>query len=172
MVYKQIKTKIMSEDLLDDESNGTNELPQMLNVLTILTFIGSGLSLLSGLWGFFTMDSQKEAFELSRAQLESAGGSGNELMDGLMEGAAIAIENAPTLNTISVIVALLCLVGAFQMRKLKKTGYYIYLVACLIGIIGPLAIIDGGIMGGFILLGSVFSILFIILYGVNLKHLR
>jgi Mg2+ and Co2+ transporter CorA len=59
MVYKQIKTKIMSEDLLDDESNGTNELPQMLNVLTILTFIGSGLSLLSGLWGFFTMDSQK-----------------------------------------------------------------------------------------------------------------
>jgi hypothetical protein len=27
-------------------------------------------------------------------------------------------------------------------------------------------------MGGFILLGSVFSILFIILYGVNLKHLR
>jgi hypothetical protein len=93
-------------------------------------------------------------------------------MDGLMEGAAIAIENAPTLNTISVIVALLCLVGAFQMRKLKKTGYYIYIVACLIGIIGPLAIIGGGIMGGFILLGSVFSIFFIILYGVNLKHLR
>ena len=59
-----------------------------------------------------------------------------------------------------------------QMRKLKKTGYYIYIVACLIGIIGPLAIIGSGIMGGFILLGSVFSILFIILYGVNLKHLR
>jgi hypothetical protein len=58
------------------------------------------------------------------------------------------------------------------MRSLKKTGYYIYVAGCIIGIVGPLAIVGGGIMGGMILLGSVFSILFIILYGVNLKHMR
>ena len=162
----------MSDDLLDDNQNGTNELPQMLNVLTILTFIGSGLSLLSGLWGFMTMGAQQEALETSMAELDSLGGSGNQMLDGMMEGAIVAAENAPTLNTIGVIVAILCILGALQMRKLKKTGYYIYVAACLIGIVGPLVIVGGGIMGGIILLGSVFSILFIILYGVNLKHMK
>ncbi|MDA9261768.1 hypothetical protein N9P38_00245 [Flavobacteriales bacterium] len=161
----------MSEDLLDDFQNETKELPQMLNVLTILTFIGSGLALLMNIWSFITHDSKVEEFEQSMAQLESLGGTGNSLMDGMMEGAVKAIENGPTLYTIAIVVAILCLFGAYQMRSLKKTGYYIYVAGCLIGIVGPLAIIGGGIMGGMILLGSVFSILFIILYGVNLKHM-
>lgn len=162
----------MSDDLLDDNSQGTGELPQMLNVLTILTFIGSGLALLMNAWNFMTHSSKMAEYEESIAQLESLGGSGNSLMDGMMEGAVKALENGPTLYTIAIVTAILCLVGAWQMRSLKKTGYYIYVAGCIIGLVGPLAIVGGGVMGGIVLLGSVFSILFIILYGVNLKHMK
>lgn len=37
------------DEVIDDIKNEDGKLPQMLNVLTILTFIGSGLNLLAGL---------------------------------------------------------------------------------------------------------------------------
>mgnify|MGYP007014137005 CR=1 FL=1 len=94
------------------------------------------------------------------------------MLDGIMESAKLAVENAPLLNSVSLLVAVLCITGAILMRNLKRNGYFVYVTACLIEIIVPIVIIGGGIVSGFLLAGSVFSILFIILYGVNVKHLK
>jgi len=53
------------------------------------------------------------------------------------------------------------LYGAIQMWKLKKLGFYIYAAANVI-----LLIMSFGIMG------LIFTALFIVLYGLNLKHME
>lgn len=160
-------------DLLDTDHSGPKQLPQMLNVLTILTFIGSGLSLLSSIWSFFTLSKTRETLEMSREMQEEMNQElDNPMLNSVMESSLKMLENGPTLYTVGIIVALLSILGALQMRKLKKTGFYLYTASNIAGIAVPLAIVGFGFMGSMILLGSIFTILFIILYAVNLKHMK
>lgn len=163
----------MSDDVLDEFDPNSGKLPGMLNVLTILTFIWSGLMTLMSIYNLLTLERQREQFEQSMAILDESNPElANGFVGGMMESARLAVENAPVLNSTSLIVALLCIFAAYMMRNLKRNGYFLYVAACLIEIIVPIAIIGGGIVSGMILAGSIFSILFIILYGVNLKHLK
>jgi hypothetical protein len=81
---------------------------------------------------------------------------------------------------INLVAALICLWGVIQMWQLKKMGFYLYLVGEIaplivsiltIGIIAMFSF-GGGIMALAVVLGSFFSVLFIILYALNLKHLH
>jgi len=165
----------MNEDfdnLLDSDQSGPKQLPQMLNVLTILTFIGSGISLLSSIWSFTTLSQTRATLEMTRGvQGELNEDLDNPFVNNIMEGTMRMLENGPTIYTVGIIVAILSILGALQMRKLKKTGFFLYSAANIAGVAVPLAIVGFGFMGSMILLGSVFTILFIILYAVNLKHL-
>jgi hypothetical protein len=79
------------------------------------------------------------------------------------------IENMSIANGIS---AILCLVGAVLMWGLDKKGFYLYVIGTLVGIIAPIMIykgILGAVAGGGI---AFFGIIFVILYGLNLKHMR
>ncbi len=62
---------------------------------------------------------------------------------------------------ISLILIAGSLFGAIQMWKLKKLGFYIYAAANVI-----LLIMSFGIMS------LIFTALFIVLYGLNLKHME
>ncbi len=63
------------------------------------------------------------------------------------------------------------LIGVLMMWKQKKTGFYVYAVFELVQPIMPL-ILGLGLVGGIMAtVGIIFAILFIILYGVNLKHM-
>ena len=163
----------MKEELLDDKLNSENqELSEMLNILTILTFIGSGFSILMNVYSYMTMAESKLKIEESIAKLDSVEDTKIPFVNGFMDSALKAIENGPILYPIAILVGVLCIIGALQMRKQKRIGFYIYLGACIIGAIVPIIILGGGFIGGMVLVGSVISILFIILYGVNIKQLR
>ncbi len=81
---------------------------------------------------------------------------------------------------VNLLAALICLYGVIQMWKLKKIGFYFYLVGEILPIIVTIATIGfatmfsfaGGIFaiiaGG---LGLVFAIAFIVMYALNLKHM-
>ena len=56
--------------------------------------------------------------------------------------------------------------GALQMWKLKKMGFYVYVGATAVGIILPMVL-----GGGFSVSGLIVPVLFVVLYGLNLKHL-
>ena len=60
------------------------------------------------------------------------------------------------------------------MWALKKQGYMLYLVGCVIAIATPFInmLLDVVQEGGVILTTSVINILFIVLYSVNKKHLK
>lgn len=161
----------MSEDLLDAKQKETHELPQMLNVLTILTFIVSGFYLMVSLYNLLTKSYQIEKANDKIEKLQQTGND-NFIIEGAIEALEMSTEYFTILNLVPIIIAILCITGALLMRKLKKNGYYVYILGCISEIVIPAIAIGGSVLGSMLLISSVFSILFIILYGVNLKHMR
>ena len=58
------------------------------------------------------------------------------------------------------------LFGVIKMWKLQKVGFMLYTGASVV------SMIMGIVYSGFGVMGVIFPILFIVLYGLNLKHLK
>lgn len=148
------------------------QLPGMLNVLTILTFIGCGLAYITSIYGFFTAGKNME--ELEEA-VDKAGD--NEMLRKIAEG-SIELANKSADNKYILLVSgllftTLCLIGALQMRKLKKSGYLLYVIGELTPVIISAVIFGfGNLMGNISLIGGAFfAVLFVILYTTQRKYL-
>ena len=152
--------------------------PTFLTVLCILTFIGSGFGLISNAMGYFSAD--KTAADMVKASQELKGKkeSNNatnfegQMMDTLTT--AFTPDNLRKSAIGGVVGSILCLVGAIMMWNLRRTGYYIYVVGALIGIAIPFMIFGTGnlVAIGMSVFSGFFGLLFIVLYGLNLKSLR
>jgi hypothetical protein len=166
-----------------ENSNQTNDvfaqqrpkgLPGMLNVLTILTFIGCALSYISSCYSYFTNnDPDKQIQKLNEAK-EKVGdsGFGAKMIDSSIEMVQKSYDNRYLLLISGLIFTTLCLIGAMQMRKLKKTGYYYYLVGELAPIVLMAGLFGSSFFGAFALLfATLISVIFVILYSTQLKHL-
>lgn len=122
--------------------------PAFLTVLCVLTFIGSGLGLISFL-----------AMAVGMGSLMSFMGD---------MGGASSVGNAGTAYfAVSALLAAGTLFGAIMMWKLKKTGFYLYTAASVIAFLLPLFF---GM--SFSVMGAVVAVIFIVLYGLNLKHME
>jgi len=86
-------------DAMHDDTQGS--LPAFLNVLTILTFIGSGLALLSVIYSFLTLDQQLENTRDAMRLLNDMPQNG--FGRSMLESSLAILEHAPLLNTISII---------------------------------------------------------------------
>jgi hypothetical protein len=153
-------------DSFSDVPPPAKKLPDMLNVLTILTFIGCTLGLIGAVYNYFTICTSLEKM----AKL----GEDNP-MASMMESMADAIQKQCEMKLpvliISLVSVALCFIGAMQMRKLKRTGFFIYLVGEIAVPLATLLMIGGG--GGIMTtLGFIFPVVFIILYATQLKHLK
>ena len=130
----------MSEQVND---SGAKKRPVFITVLAILTFVGAGFGVISGL-----------------GQLSIDGGLGGS----------------------TIIANLLCIVGAIMMMKLKKVGFYLYVVGQLTPIIYVFAVLGGLEAMSVPGLGSavaavtaivlIVPIAFIVMYALNLKHMK
>ena len=84
-----------------------------------------------------------------------------------------AAENAVPNLIIGIVCSLLCLFGALQMWKLLKRGFYIYCVGEIVPPIAQLFLGAGGMFGSMTtVIGFLIAIIWIVLYGVNLKHMK
>jgi hypothetical protein len=144
-----------------EETNVTTR-PAFLTVLCILTWVGSGLGLIGGLFGL-----------MSSSVLDGAD-FGNSALNA-------SIESAKMIQYASLVCIVLCIIGSVMMWQMKKVGFFIYLV----GELAPLALSfivlgslasAGGAMGGFAAaagaIAAIFPIAFVVMYAVNLKHLK
>lgn len=146
-----------------------------INVLTILTFIGSGLGILFQCYYMFNAKKLYDTAIASQANLDKAPAWARSLQGPDPIGVATrTFENRIPINLLAFIALVLCIYGAIEMRKLKKTGFYIYVIGELVLpllstalFIGTAAM--GGIGFGF---GVFFMLLFIILYATQLKHMQ
>lgn len=170
----------MSAELQDYERTASR--PVFITILCILTFIGSGWGIISGGIQYFSADKQaqvlaitkqKASADIEKADSQDAGAKMAAKMVNSMSTTFTA-ENIKKAGLAAILGAVFCLAGAFMMWKLKKTGYYLYIVGTLVGIISPFLIYGGdNIMAIFssIMVG-LFGLVFVILYGVNLKHMH
>ena len=144
--------------------------PQFLTVLCILTFIGVGIAIIGAVMGYMaTM-----AAGAMMGMAGDMGGSDMSAMPGMeeaMSAANAAIQYATVILGVSILGAVLCLVGAIMMWKQKKTGFYIYAVGELVPPIISMVLIGMAGMGAMGLLGFIVPIAFIVMYGMNLKHM-
>ncbi|MGZ8537679.1 MAG: hypothetical protein ACXWV9_05405 [Flavisolibacter sp.] len=157
------------------EQQRQQELPGMLNVLTILTFIGCAIAYLSVLYGYYTsFNYQSDLVDLQRMRDESGENSvAYKIAEGSIEIAKSGYENRYLLLISGLIFTTMCLIGALQMRKRKKVGFTIYTIGELAPLIISAIIYGFSLFGSFmVLFSSVFAILFVILYATQLKHMN
>ncbi|MCW3074923.1 MAG: hypothetical protein JWP69_1992 [Flaviaesturariibacter sp.] len=161
-----------STDLFDQQQ-APKGLPGTLNVLTILTFIGCGLSYIGLIISLFT--NSQENVDKQREQIEQLEDSSPKIAEAMQQTIDIAqknYDNRYILLASGLLFTTMCLIGALQMRKLKKSGYMLYIIGEIAPIIISAVLIGfslvGGIMTTFM---AVVALVFVILYTTQRKHL-
>lgn len=165
-----------AKDALNLEDKDMKKLPQGLNVLTILTYIGSALAAIMAIWNYITISASYKAYEQLNSAMEglktenSAVGS---LLSGANEAVKKSYENRMMIMILALVGAALCFYGAMQMRNLKKQGYMIYVVGEILPIISFAVFVGfGNIFGGMTMIFSLLiAAVFIILYTLQRKNL-
>ncbi len=149
-------------------------LPGMLNVLTILTFIGCGLAYISLIVNYFTYSNfGKQMSEMEELQDKMGDNDmANSMMQGSMEMMQKSYDNRYILLVSGLLFTTMCLIGALQMRKLKKSGFLIYTIGELAPVIITAVLIGFSLVGGITTaITAVFAILFVVLYATQRKYL-
>jgi len=138
------------------------KIPGFLKVLCILSFVGIGFSVIFGIWDIISFQAQIDSLKMLAGFTGELGSS----IDSLIKWGIVDY-------IITIVSALVCLAGVLMMWKLKKTGFYIYLVGEIAPAIASFALLGGfGALGTFaMIIGLIFPIAFIIMYALNLKHM-
>jgi hypothetical protein len=131
------------------------------------------------------MEEQKVQSNVQKDTTEQRPGSLTVLCILSYIGCGIAIiSSLATIGTlmgkIDLLAALVCLFGVILMWKLKKNGFYLYVIGEITPFIGGVATVGltglfsfaGGFMSIIAGLMMIFPILFIILYTLNFKYLK
>lgn len=152
-----LKTIIMSETLDNAQGHGQEgKRPTLLTVLCILTWISSGLNALAYLI------------------LVIAGAAMADLLSNI-PGIGAMLTAGMAFLVVLLLAFVAKIIGAVQMWKMKKTGFYIYAVAEVIVLAASYMVVKdvpAELGGGFPVIPMIFSAVFIGLYGMNLKNMK
>jgi hypothetical protein len=160
-----------------DQENWLDEprkLPDTLNVLTILTFIGCGIGFIGQIIYFFNAQSIYDSAVAAQDKMDKA----PEWLKGLqgpdpIGTARATLDNKLPIFLLGMVAVALCLYGAIQMRRWKKTGFTIYTIGEVLPLLTSYLFIGASSLTGFRgVFGFGFTALFIILYATQLKHLK
>lgn len=154
-----------------------NQRPTFLTVICILTFIGSGWGILSGLFSLFTADMASVQMEQYSALMDGAQENSSNFLSGLLSSSGelleASVKYAKPIAIAGLILSVISLLGAILMFRLKRIGFYLYTAAQI------LMLFVLPFFAGFSLLvlsslvfSAFFAALFIILYAVNLKYMK
>ena len=153
--------------------------PTLLTVIGILSFIGLGYRILTGLinaaLGTATSSFApflSDVFE-NEADLSDVPESLQGFIIGIFDAVTKLLANVTGIYLTIVLLAVIALLGVILMWQLKKTGFYIYTAARSLIAFVPFIFIGYNIVSLLWFVSSiVFGILFIILYSLNLKEMR
>lgn len=146
--------------------------PTMLNVICILTFIGSGWSVLSGLTSLFSGNNSEQSMQAFYS-MANANPAMADMVNSAMEFMQAIVNHATQINLTSLVLSVASLMGAILMYRLKRIGFYLYAAAQVIALfVYPYFVGFSFITIVMFAFSAVFAALFIILYAVNLKHLK
>jgi hypothetical protein len=158
-------------DLLNWEE--PKKLPDMLNVLTILTFIGNGLGLLFSLYGFINARATYEKTVQMQDKMDEMPAVVKKMMGSDPVGASLRmLDNRVPILLLALVAYGLCIYGAIQMRQRKKMGFSLYILGDIVPLVSAFLFIGVGSLSGFgFLFGMAITVVFILLYASQLKHM-
>jgi hypothetical protein len=142
--------------------------PQFLTVVCILTYIGVGIGILGSVGAWWGMRFLANMMEQHGGDLEGLPGMNDPAK---IEQTMLAMKYSNVMLVSGILCSIICLVGALQMWKQKKMGFYIYLVGEIAPMIVSLSLMGASAFIGWGILGVAFPATFIVLYLLNLKHL-
>ena len=160
-----------------EQSNAGTPAPQIpgfLKVLCILSFIGCGLGIIFSIVGFLAAQTAGAMMGMAEGMAEGMAGTDMSAVPGMedaMTAANMAMKYAYVLLGVGIVGSILCLVGAIQMWKLKKSGFYIYVVGEMVPPILTVVLMGMNAMGAMGVFGLIIPIAFTVMYALNLKHL-
>ena len=161
--------------------------PTLLTVLCVLTFIGSGWAIVSSVWRYSTASQSVKIFSSAvvnrpddstllkdsaiRNGHKNRSPFGQKMMSSLSK--IITVENIHK-GAIGEIISGLCtLFGALLMWRLRRSGFYLYIAGILVGLVVPFYLYGNNLIAiGISSFSSFFGLVFIALYGLNIKSLR
>ena len=156
--------------------------PVFLKVLCILTFIFSSYTILSQVYVYFQAEETSAAMTEAKSEINKDMNDKkadspeeksflNKVMGGMSEMSTP--ENLRKQAIGNIIASALCLLGAILMWRLNRTGFYLYILGTVVGIVVPFYLFGNNfvtaISTGF---ASFIGLLFIIFYAMNLKSMR
>ena len=163
------------EENHEEQSQGSNR-PSFLTVLCVL----SGIYILLGLFGsiqnsFTNMEAQQEQLDQSLeiiSDLYSQLGVDENLFDQINNYIQVKSDNLKFESLLNLIFLLIEGIGVYFMFMLQRRGFFVYLGA-QVGFVFIPIIIQGLNMFSMAEMGVGLFIsgLFVLLYGLNLKHL-
>jgi uncharacterized membrane protein len=112
-----------------------NKRPELLKVLCILTFIGSGFSAISNISVFLLIDVIREMY--------SNGGFDMWLNEESRKAFEMMISADRYFFLVQALVYLLAIFGAYYMWNFKKLGFHLYTVAQILLVITAQVFIPG-----------------------------
>lgn len=133
----------------------TPKRPQILNILCILTFVGSGMNLVSGLVIGLNFD----LFQIVVAELA-------EKID--LPGMDLILSAPRLYFFLSAILYAGSITGAIYMFKTKKTGFHVYTISQILLLIAPMYFFK---LPGPSILDLILTGVFIVLYSTQLKNM-
>ncbi|MBK7763043.1 MAG: hypothetical protein IPI46_06670 [Bacteroidetes bacterium] len=84
----------------------TPKLPSMLNTLTILTYIGCGISFLMGIYNYFTICASAE--KLSNQEMPEMSGFVGDIMKSAIEMSVLSCDNRLVILVATLASTLIC----------------------------------------------------------------
>ncbi|GAB3549528.1 hypothetical protein [Spirosoma fluminis] len=147
---------------------------QFLTVLCILTFLSCAVGLVDAVVSFMQTDAVSQTPYIKRTytpeqqktlpkQYFEDRASGDEPMPG-------DTNEIRALSIAQFVYSLLTLIGAVLMFRLRRIGFWVYVVGVLTGIVLPVTLAGFGALNTSF--GVFFSLMFIGLYALNLKDMH
>jgi hypothetical protein len=144
--------------------------PEFLTVLCIISYVGIGFAVFSALIGLLIVTTGHSMMFMHQ---------NNSIFGNIIDNTDDYVRMQQINSLIALIAALVCLAGVLMMWNLKKAGYFIYIIG---EIVPPIATISLSGQSGLsemfaslyillLALGFIVPIAFIIMYGINLKHM-
>lgn len=162
-----------------EEKQNSPVRPTFLLVICILTFIGSGWSVLSNLFSIFTsgmMDSSLQMEQYSNMMGNIEGSASASFLTGFLNSSMEVLQataaHAREIAVMQLVLSVISLLGAIMMFQLRRFGFYLYTAAQILALFVlpyfagfSTLVVIGMLWSAFI------SLIFIILYAVNLRYM-
>ncbi len=179
--------KFMESNLSEFEEEPVSR-PTLLNVLCILTFIGSTWTILTNIWAYSTADKTAKIFSNIRhnnipdsisksdSVIYKVGDKKRSMFGEKMMSSLSNLFTAEKIkeNALGVIItAIFTLSGALLMWRMRRIGFYLYSTGVLLSIIVPFYLFGNNLLAiGISSFSNFFGLVFVALYALNFKVLK